>query len=118
VLRKCLKVGAIRKTLKSLPKTLDETYDRILCGIDELYRDDTYRVLLWLAFSARPVTLAEVAEALAIDVDNYCVLDADERFGDPCDILALCSSLVTASGSGSDPNKDGDRVQVTGMFHV
>src|ERR1700677_4230327 len=70
VLRKCIKLDGLTKKLKSLPKTLDETYDRILQNIDDEYHNDAFNVLQWLAFSARPVTLAEVAEALAVNFTN------------------------------------------------
>ena len=32
-LRKCLKLDALRKALNSLPKTLDDTYSRILSDL-------------------------------------------------------------------------------------
>jgi hypothetical protein len=42
--------------LETLPKSLNETYDRILMSIDELYVEDARRILQWLVFSARPVS--------------------------------------------------------------
>lgn len=97
MLRKCVKVDALRRSLKALPKTLDETYERILSNIDQQHSNDAHKVLQWLAFSARPVTLAEVAEALAVSLDDGCLLEPDERLRDPRDILTVCSSLVTIS---------------------
>jgi hypothetical protein len=105
VLRKCMTVDALRKTLKALPKSLDETYDRILLNIDEQHCDQAYKVLQWLAFSARPVTLAEVAEGLVVDLDQGCMLEADAKLQDPYDILTICSSLVTVSSQGFLSNK-------------
>jgi hypothetical protein len=43
------------------------------------------------------VTLAEVAEALAVDLDHGRMLEPDARLQDPHDILIICSSLVTTS---------------------
>jgi ankyrin repeat protein len=84
--------------LKSLPRTLDGTYERILLNINEEYHNDAIKVLQWLAFSARPVTLAEVAEALAVDFTNTIPqFDPDQRMPDPRDILFICSSLVSTS---------------------
>jgi hypothetical protein len=114
VLRKCLKVDTLRKTLRSLPKSLDETYDRILSNIDKIYRDDAQKILQWLTFSARPVTLAEVAEVLAVDVENCCLLHCDQRLANPRDILTICSCLVTTSGSGLRSDNDG--INSTGGF--
>jgi hypothetical protein len=80
-----------------IPKWNIETYNRILRSIDQQYCDHAYKVLQFLAFSACPVTLAEVAEALAVDFDHGCVLEPDARLQNPYDILIICSSLVTIS---------------------
>jgi hypothetical protein len=105
VLRKCLKLDGLRKALKSLPKTLDETYDRILMNIDEQYIGDAFKVLQFLAFSARPVKIEEVAEVLAVDFDHHGGprFNADLRLRDAEAILTICSSLVTTSGSEISP---------------
>ena len=81
-----------------MPRTLEETYERILLNINEEYCSDAIKVLQWLAFSARPVTLVEVAEALAVDfTDTIPRFDPDQRMPDPQDILFICSSLVSTS---------------------
>ncbi|KAF8854030.1 ankyrin [Acephala macrosclerotiorum] len=94
VLRKCVKVDALRKALKSLPKTLDETYARILVNIDEEYSQDAFRILQWLVYSARPLRIEEVAEVLAIDTSESR-FDPENRLPEPRDLLTICSSLVT-----------------------
>jgi hypothetical protein len=97
-LQKCIKLDGLTKALKALPKSLDETYEHILQTIDDEHHDDVLKVLQWLAFSARPVTLAEVAEALAMDCTNdHPQFDPDQRMQNPQDILSICSSLVTIS---------------------
>ena len=98
-IRKCMKLSSLEKTLGALPTTLDATYDRILTNIDEEYVDDAIRVLQWLAFSARPMTVDEVAETLSICLDEDPRFDPDQRLKDPSDILVICSSLVTVSGT-------------------
>ena len=45
----------MQATLRSLPRTLEDTYSRILLDIEEEYVRDAISVLRWLAFSARPV---------------------------------------------------------------
>jgi hypothetical protein len=67
VLKRCLKLGLIREALKNLPKTLDDTYSRVLMSIEEVYRDDAKHALMWLAFSERPLQLKELAEAMIIN---------------------------------------------------
>ncbi|KAH9203372.1 ankyrin repeat-containing domain protein [Leptodontidium sp. 2 PMI_412] len=92
--RKCLKVDALRKALKSLPKTLDETYARILLSIDEDYSQDAFRILQWLVYSARPLRIEEMVEVIAIDTEES-QLNPENRLPDPRDLLTICSSLVT-----------------------
>lgn len=82
--------------LSTLPKTLDETYERILAAIeakDQL--DDAVRVLQWLCFAKRPQSLKSLVDVLATDVGgNGCFL-TEERLPDPLDIITICSSLIT-----------------------
>lgn len=96
-LRKCIKPSALRKTLASLPKTLDDTYERILCNIDEDHAEDVLKVLQWLAFSVRPLNLREIAEATAITLDDTPRFDPGDRLRHPTDVLAICSSLIYVS---------------------
>jgi len=85
----------LRKTLQSLPSTLDETYARILRSIDESWSESVARILEWLVFSATPLRLTEVAELVAIDVDEDPPFDISRRLPEPKDILTMCSSLIT-----------------------
>jgi ankyrin repeat protein len=94
-LGKCLTVPMLRKTLQSLPSTLDETYARILRNVDEAWSESVARILEWLVFSATPLRLTEVAELVAIDVDEDPPFDPDRRLPEPKDILTMCSSLIT-----------------------
>lgn len=80
--------------MASLPKTLDDTYERILCNIDKEYAQDALKVLQWLAFSKKPLKLREVAEATAISLDDTPRFDPEDRLRHPTDVLAICSSLV------------------------
>ncbi|KAJ5170039.1 uncharacterized protein N7500_002822 [Penicillium coprophilum] len=95
-LRSCLSPSAVRKTLRCLPQTLDEIYERILCGIDEESRSIASTALQFLTISARPVNLDELSEMVAIRPGVSVLVEIDRLF-DPADILAVCSSLVTIS---------------------
>ena len=86
---------SLEKALKSLPKTLDKTYERILCGIDEQYCDYARKILYWLTYSARPLTLVEAAEIIAIDARKEPRFNPENRFFDSKEILVICSSLVS-----------------------
>ncbi|KAI9773654.1 MAG: hypothetical protein M1840_006928 [Geoglossum simile] len=96
-LRTCRNIKELRERLKTLPKTLDETYDRILANINENDSQSALRVLQWLTFSMRPMRVEEVAEALAVDMEGLPRFDLARRFRDPRDVLDICSSLVTLS---------------------
>jgi ankyrin repeat protein len=80
-----------------LPKTLDQTYDRILTAISEEDCEYAMRILQWLTFSARPLSVDEVAEVVAINVARDPAFDCDEVLEDPLEALNICSSLVTIS---------------------
>ncbi len=97
--RKCLKPKELQKALKSLPRTLDDTYARILCNIDEQHSADVFKILQWLVYSTRPMAIEEIAEVVAIDTEGDCRLDLENRLREPHDILAICSSLVTTTTS-------------------
>ncbi len=85
----------LRKALKSLPKTLDDTYVRILCTIKAEYYSYAFKILQWLVFSVRPLSIQEAAEILAIDEEAERGFNPEYRLEDPRDILTICSSLVT-----------------------
>ena len=101
-LRKCVKQSAVKKTLETLPPTLDETYTRILLSIDKVYRHDVARVLQFLVYSAEPLRIHELAEIVAFDSVNpgSPSFAAQNRLREPQDILSLCSSLITVRMHG------------------
>lgn len=95
-LGKCLTPTATKAALYSLPKSLDQTYDRILQSIPDEYRQQAQTALQWLAYSARPLHLSELAEAVAVEPE--CGWDfLDNRLFHRQKMLTICSSLVTVS---------------------
>lgn len=95
---KCLKVTVLRNALQTLPETLDETYDRVLIKIPADSRNEAYAALQFIAISASPVSIAEVAESLAIDRQDHSFKEHN-RLADPFDTLEIFSSLATYSTS-------------------
>ncbi|RII24200.1 hypothetical protein CUC08_Gglean011924 [Alternaria sp. MG1] len=98
----CCNQAMLRKSLASLPRTLDQTYDRILTAISEEYSEYAMRILQWLTFSARPLSVEEIAEVVAINVARDPAFDRDEVLEDPLEALNICSSLVTITTNGAD----------------
>ena len=94
----CFNLPQLHDALASLPKTLDDTYARILDNIDKNYSHcnrEILKILQWLTFSARPLRFEELAEIVAIDVHKNPRFDPERRWPEPREIMAICSSLVT-----------------------
>lgn len=82
-----------------MPKTLYETYDRILQGIKSAEQlQDAIKALRWLCFSDVPLYLSEIIEVLAIENGESGGFCPDERLPDSADIMVICSSLISCSG--------------------
>ena len=84
----------MKEALLALPATLDETYERMLIGIDPMFRKEATTLLQWLAYAQSPPTLGELAEASIIDVVGEGSVDVDNR-GSFRDTLEILSGLVT-----------------------
>ena len=90
----------LRGILEKLPKTLDETYERVLKDISENNREHARRLLHCLAVAIRPLRVEELAEILAFDFDDVegdiPKFRPDWRWKDPEEaVLSTCSSLIS-----------------------
>ncbi|KFY17204.1 hypothetical protein V492_00821 [Pseudogymnoascus sp. VKM F-4246] len=94
-LGQCRSRSELRTALKTLPTTLDETYERILCAISDSDSERAISILRWLAFSSRPLSVEELAEVAAINVERETAFDRDDVLEDPMDVLDICKSLVS-----------------------
>lgn len=88
-----------------MPEDLNAFYERTLfhlCWLDPSTAVSNerlvYRILIFIAFSGRPVTIAEAAE-FAIIEDPATEIDIEDRFEDPMSILPLVGTLVTLQDS-------------------
>ena len=96
---------AIKAALTSLPKGLDDTYERILQQIISKTPEkieEVKAILQWLVESMAPMTLYELAEAISIQSDDTS-LDPDGITTDPEDLVAMCRSLVVLDRSMDPP---------------
>ncbi|OGM50248.1 hypothetical protein ABOM_001042 [Aspergillus bombycis] len=85
-LEKCKKRNQITKSLETIPKTLEETYQRILQDIPEDEKEDARSILTWLSFSLVPLELETVAAVVG--------------FPHPESVVETCTTyLVTVSPS-------------------
>jgi hypothetical protein len=95
LVKKCKQAGAARKRLRNLPKTLDETYDRILSVIPDETWEVARAALALLTYSLQPLTIQELAEGMVVDCREQ-IFDPDEhRLTNYREVLEICSSLVT-----------------------
>src|ERR1700744_1286551 len=90
----------LRQYLNELPETLDETYERILKGINKAQKDNAHRLLQCLTVAVRPLLVEELAELLALDFQastgGIPTLKEDWRWDDQEEaVLSTCSSLIT-----------------------
>ncbi|KIK60741.1 hypothetical protein GYMLUDRAFT_138776, partial [Collybiopsis luxurians FD-317 M1] len=60
----------IQKALTRLPKDLDTIYSETLQNIDDANYDSVHHIFMWLLYAYEPLTLDEVADILAIDVEK------------------------------------------------
>lgn len=97
-LEQCCTVRDLKNTLRYLPKTLEETYERILIKMNCSDKPIALRIFQWLLFSSRPLSLKEIAEALCYSAsdaqDSWGSQRSENELSSPNDVLRICSSLV------------------------
>ncbi|KAL7777999.1 hypothetical protein CFE70_004673 [Pyrenophora teres f. teres 0-1] len=128
-LGKCRNKAMLRTALATLPSTLDKTYERILASISEEDTEYAIRIMRWLAFSERPLSLDELAEVIAIDVARDPAFNPNEVLEDPLEALDICSSLVTILTEDlydeqiiedciKDPSRPGSKIVILSHYSV
>ncbi|KAH6646793.1 hypothetical protein BKA67DRAFT_611497, partial [Truncatella angustata] len=97
-LEECLEQKSLLKALEDLPRTLDETYERILANIPSAHKYYTIRILQFLTYSETPLRLDEAVDAIAVDIGEDATVrsrfDPQDRLPVPQEITRYCSSLI------------------------
>ncbi|KAL9044837.1 MAG: hypothetical protein Q9214_002053, partial [Letrouitia sp. 1 TL-2023] len=91
---------AVQEALQNPPREIGDTYDKAMQRIEATNDDDrkiAMNFLLWIAFSARPLSVAEVEHASAIS-DRATDVEQDEILG-AGDLTSLCAGLVIIDAS-------------------
>ncbi len=96
-LKKCLTYSDVKKALTSLPKTLSESYERILLAIDEEHRRKALVALQWISHCCQPITIEELAEAVIIDPSATQSFNPHDRIPKPSWLLEILSGLVVVT---------------------
>jgi ankyrin repeat protein len=109
-LSKCLSSSDIRKALSSLPRTLDETYERILVNIPIEFQSKAINALKWIIYGksdfcfvfyfrfSSGFTLAMLADAIAINHEADPPFNLGDRLLDPSQLLEILPGLITTEG--------------------
>ncbi|GKZ77750.1 hypothetical protein AnigIFM56816_000533 [Aspergillus niger] len=94
-LEKCVSPEAIQECLGTLPKTLDDTYDKLLEEIENSPphdRDLALRALKWVLAARKPLSREDLLEAVRINPDimttELCTPISDDA------LLALCRNFL------------------------
>ena len=84
----------MRHALQSVPSTLERTYRNILARVPRNIAPKAKQALFWMTFSLRPLTFAELCEAVIVPEDSGAIYE-DMRLLRPEDILRSLSSLIS-----------------------
>ncbi|KAJ7136752.1 ankyrin repeat-containing domain protein [Mycena epipterygia] len=88
-------IKAVREALQHIPKDLKHTYDDAMERIGRQNEDDkqlAHSALTWVANTKRPLSVAELREALAIEPDTT-TLNVDSLV-DINIVLSVCAGLI------------------------
>ncbi|KAI0258301.1 ankyrin repeat-containing domain protein [Gloeopeniophorella convolvens] len=104
-------MSAIQSTLKSLPTTLYESYESTLERISKEKRVYAHRLFQCLSFSTRPLYVEELAEVLAVSLDEEVPTYHDDWRSNDAEgvVLSTCpGSFIQVINEDSDPDVDSD----------
>ncbi|KAM7186285.1 hypothetical protein V8F33_011881 [Rhypophila sp. PSN 637] len=94
-LDKCLNAKSVQEALADLPRSLDDTYARILKAVPAEHLVYAKRLLQFLTYSERPLRLEEAVDALAVDTGSQPRFNTKNRTFVPEEVVNYCPSLVT-----------------------
>ena len=90
--------ASIRRALKELPTTLDDTYERALQGIPKEKRQHAHRLFQCLVAAIRPLHVEELGEIFAIEFDSDALPNLTEGWrpeNAEDAVLSACSTLIS-----------------------
>lgn len=82
------------QVLKSLPETLDDTYERMVLNIPSPARAYAQRLLLLLCCAKRPLTFAEAINGIAVELGPEPKYNIRRKLRDAAAVQQLCPGLV------------------------
>ncbi|KAL8664146.1 MAG: hypothetical protein Q9168_007966 [Polycauliona sp. 1 TL-2023] len=103
------------RVLNSLPESLDETYERMLCNIDSYLVEDARRILTLLCFAFRPLEVQELIDGVAVETVGCRGLNRKRRLQDADDIRDICQGLVDVELDHTEPSDHLDQLPESGL---
>ena len=94
-IQECCDYPSLTETLANLPGDLNAMYGRILESLSARRKSYTIKLLKFLAYSKRPLTIEEAVDDVATDPNKIPGFEPKNRMPKPREILRFCSSLVT-----------------------
>ena len=88
----------IEKALKRVPEDMDATYERILDTINakpRAQRELARKILIWIAYARRPLSIEDLAYAISIDTDTKSLKDLESSLPTEESILGACANLIS-----------------------
>ena len=95
-----------RKHASSLPKTLNEAYDKLIHRIDDNDKVLAFKILSWVYQAKRPLFMDELREAISVEEGDTDIQTEELTSGD--DILECCRGLIVRKQSAPEPSEDAD----------
>jgi hypothetical protein len=77
-----------------------------MTNIKKEHRKDAIKILQFLTFSERPLTVGEAVDAIVVDLTADCQFNPEERLPVPGEIVRICSSLVSLTTRENDDNRE------------
>ena len=90
-----LNARQVRAALENLPEGMDGTYDEAMERVerqDDSRKELAKRVLSWITYAVRPLSVKELQHALAV-MPNTTYLDPDDITDDEI-LTSICAGLV------------------------
>ncbi|KAF6815162.1 ankryin repeat protein [Colletotrichum musicola] len=109
-LEDCGDLELVQRALSSLPGDLHKTYDRIFNDIPLIPRFKAIRLLQFLVYAERPLSLQEAVDVVATKPEGF---KPEDRTSDDKFILNLCSTLVTVMNVHQPDGQDLPHLQLT-----
>ncbi|CUS15239.1 unnamed protein product [Tuber aestivum] len=102
IIEDCMTPQDVRESLKELPEDLDSVYLRILGTIPKKQKEYIRRAMRWLTFSAVPLTLGQLAEAIVIEYDVNKYGQEPGTLFDVNFLIGICPSLISFEDARDD----------------